>query len=187
MERKMVKSFMGTASTDKALAIIPPQEGITELVNVNFFADAIGTYKKYPASVQTSASAACAASTTLVLVCASDGTFNGHTLTTSDYVIIADSSGTGLQLRTVSNAGTHSGTALTLSITLGATATCAAGDKVYIVKAADITSRATTADETRIDAKNQGASYYRMPIAVEVNATGTDTLDGTFEVWAPVV
>jgi len=172
-------SFYATGS-GSAEAIIGAAGGLIHCTNLSLFSDAVGTLKFYLASQRTTANAAVAASATLTIDTNPLGYVGGAVLTASDYVIVADSSGTGYQLRSVSVVGAVSGSVVEL--TLGAVMTCAAGDVVFVVRAANIISRATTADEATTDAKDQFNGFSDMPCAVLVTATGTDEVSGTFDV-----
>lgn len=175
-----VGSFAGVISTDRALAVIPPQNGVVQLSNVNFFADAVGTYKILRPRHRTTANAAVTADTALPIVTDSNGYVGGKVISTSDFVLVADTSGTGWQLIAISAVGAVASSVVEL--TLASNVEVASGDYIYIVRAEDILSRATTADENRVDAKDQGTSFDNMPIAVEIAATGSNTLSGTYDV-----
>jgi len=172
-------SFHATGS-GSATAIIGAAAGLIRCTNLSLFSDAVGTLKFYLANAVTTSGAALAAGTGLSINTDSEGKVAGAVLTTNDYVIIADSSGTGYQLRSISNVADVSDDKVTL--TLGASATCASGDEVFVVRAADIISRATTDDEATTDAKDQFNGYFKMPVAVVVTATGTDEVSGTYDV-----
>jgi len=172
-------SFYATGS-GSATAIIGAAGGLIHCTNLSLFSDAVGTLKFYLASQRTTANAAVAASATLVIDTDTLGYVGGAVLTTNDFVIVADSSGTGYQQRSISVVGAVSSN--TVELTLGATMTCAAGDVVYVVRAANIISRATTNDEATTDAKDQFNGFRDFPVSVVVTATGTDTLSGTYDV-----
>jgi len=172
-------SFYATGS-GSATAIIGASGGLIRCTNLSLFSDAVGTLKFYLANERTTANAAVAASATLVIDTDASGYVGGAVLTTNDYVIVADSSGTGYQLRSISAVAAVSSS--TVSLTLGATITCAEGDVIYVVRAANIISRATTNDESTTDAKDQFNGFSDYPVAVVVTATGTDTVSGTYDV-----
>ena len=183
MSLRVIKkgSVAGVIASNLATVTIAPQDGLTELTNVNFFSDAVGTYKIYRPRHQTTANAAVAASATLVIDTDTEGKVGGSVIGATDYILVADTSGTGWQLVDVSSVAAVSSS--TVSLTLGSSITCSADDGIYIVRVADILSRATTDDERVIDAKDQAVSFDRMPMVLQIAATGTNELTATFEVF----
>ncbi len=176
--------FRASGTTGACIAVVGPEPGQIVAESVSYTCDAAGTLKFYRARQKTTAAAACSAATGLKISTDAAGKVGGAVLTTSDYVIIGDSSGTGFQVRSLSvvaAVGTGAN-ASTVQLTLGATATCAAGDFIYIVRAADIHSL-TTAQETKTNLLNLFNSYRRMPVAVELNgSTGSKFFSGTYVV-----
>ena len=179
-----LRSFQGVITSNLALAILSGQRGVIDILNLNFFSDAVGTLKFYLASLKESANAAVAADTALTIDTDTDGFVGDNAVvTTNDKVIVLDStapSGQGLQLRGISAVAAVSSS--TVLLTLDANITCKVDDVVYIVRSADIVSRATTDDERTTDAKDQASSKDGFPIAIEVSATGTNELSGKVRV-----
>jgi len=173
--------FRGSGTTASAKAYVGPEGGQIHCDSLSYTDDDAGLLKFYLAKQKTSANAACSASATLVIDTDSAGKVGGAVLTTNDYVLVADSSGTGWQLRSISNVAAVPSS--TVSLTLGTAATCAADDLIYVVRAADIHS-ITTAAETKTNLLNLFSSYEMMPVAVELtsNSTGSHFFSGTYHV-----
>lgn len=169
----------GTTATG-VMAFVGPENGQIVCDSLSYTGDAAGLLKFYRAKQKTTANAACATSTALKLNTDVAGKLAGAVLTTSDVLIIADSSGTGLQLRTISAvAAVSSGT---VTVTLSATAVAAAGDRVYVVRLADIHS-ITIAAETKVNLLNLFNSFSGMPVVVEITgSTGSKFFSGTYNV-----
>lgn len=173
--------FSGSGTSAAATSFVGPEAGVTVCTSMSWTNDAAGTLKFYRAKQKTTANAACSASTTLVIDTDSAGKVGGAVLTTNDFVLIEDSSGTGWQKRTLASVGAVSSS--TVSLTLGATATCADGDRIWIVRAADVPT-ITLAAATVQDMGPLWNSYPNMPVYVEQNsdATGSHYHCGVYEV-----
>jgi len=173
MKIKAFRTYAGAVGTDIATAIVRPEEGVFHCKQLAFFSDAIGTFKVHIGSVSDLVNAAVAASTTCVINTNSAGDVKGYTPTTSDGIIIESDSG-GYLFRQISAVASVS--SATVSLTLDAAVTCSANDTFWIVKAADILSRTTTADERVTELRDSFSSNHRAPVAVEVSATGVNEL-----------
>ena len=174
--------FMGAGTTNSAVAVIRPKSGVIACDSLSYTDDDAGLLKFYLPKFLTTANAAVAASTTLVVVTDASGYIaDNAVLTTNDYALVEDSSGTGWQLRSIAAVGAVSSS--TVSLTLGATITCASGDTIYIVRAADIHS-ITTAAETRVNLLNLFFGYENMPVAIELTSgsTGSHFVSGSYHV-----
>lgn len=172
--------FQGVITSNLALAILAAADGRTDILNLNFFADAIGTLKFYRPSIKTTAAADLSSGTALDIDTDASGFIDdGAVVTTNDFVIIADSAvgGSGHQLRAISNVGAVSSNVVRLTV---ASSDVQEDDIVYIVRIANVVSRATGVDEIVVDAKDQATSFPNFPLAIEVAATGTNELSGTF-------
>ena len=177
---RQIGMFQGVITSNLALFIFPPNDGQIDILNLNFFSDAIGTLTFYRANLKEKAAAALSAGTGLQIDTDAAGLVtDGAVVTTSDFVIATDASGVG-QLRGISTVSAVASSVVTL--TLDANATVADNQAVYIVRAANVVQRATTNDERTIDAKDQATSFDKRPLAVEVSATGTNELSGKFRI-----
>lgn len=169
----------GTTATG-VVAFVGPENGQIVCDSLSYTGDAAGLLKFYRAKQRTTMNAACATSTALKINTDAAGKVGGAVLTSSDVVVIADSSGTGLQIRTISSVAAVSSSTVTL--TLGATAVAAAGDRVYVVRLADIHS-ITIGAETKVNLLNLFNSYLNMPVVVEITgSTGSKFFSGTYQV-----
>lgn len=179
---RVVKTMsFGVSGTNTATTFLGPENGQLICRHLSFTSPGAGTLVVYPASQRTTANAACAASATLVIDTDASGYVGGAVLTTNDLVIIADSSGTGMQLRTISNvAGVSSST---VTLTLGATATCSEDDVIFVVRAANVLTY-TVADETvrGLDGAFSGFKNGE-PVALLMTATGTCRMCGLVDVY----
>lgn len=148
--------------------------------SLSYTCDATGTLKFYLAREATICALALANGTGLKINTDAAGKVGGALITTSDIVLVMHSGASGAQLRTVSSvAAVSSGT---VTLTLGANATAALGDKIYIVRAADIHTIVTAA-ETKTDLGALFCSYPRMPVAVELaGSTGAKHFSALYEV-----
>jgi hypothetical protein len=157
--------------TDSATAFVEPGNGISVARNLWFDSPAAGTLVANRAKQETTANAAVSNSDSLDIDTDSAGKVGGAVLTTNDYVIVQNSSGTGdiWYLQSISNVGAVSGSVVTL--TLGGNIYCAASDAVFVVRAADIVTM-TTADETVNNLQYAFNGYEGMPIGVVLTATG---------------
>lgn len=67
-----------------------------------------------------------------------------------------------------------------VTLTLGAVATCASGDVLYVVRAADVHS-VTIAAESKSNLLNMFNGYIGYPVAVEITgSTGSKFFSGTY-------
>lgn len=167
--------------TNSAAVTIGPENGAIVARSVWYTSPGAGTLKIYRAKPahDTEANAAVSASTTLVIDTDANGYVGGSVVTTNDYVLVFDSSGNGPQLRSISNVGAVSSSTVTL--TLGAALTCAADDKVYIVRQADIVTL-VTANETAKDLQQVFNGYRNSPVHALLEATGTCRLSVAYDV-----
>lgn len=171
-------TFFASGTAGTVYAYVGPVTGRAVCDSLAYDCDAAGTLKFYLARQKTTANAACSASATLVIDTDAAGKVGGAVLTTSDYVLIEDSSGTGWQLRSISAVAAVSSS--TVSLTLGATATCAASDGIWIVRAANILS-IVTADETQNKLEDLFSSFPGFPVCVALTgSTGSKTVSGTY-------
>jgi hypothetical protein len=141
---------------------------------------AIGTLKVYRASQKTKANAAVAASATLIVKTDAAGKVAGAVITTNDYVLVHDGSGS-YQLRGINTVGTVSSE--TVELTLASAITCSALERVYIVRAADIATLATAA-ETQKDLRYVFNTFPGFPASVLLEATGTCRMSVSYDTEA---
>jgi hypothetical protein len=170
---KIVKrQTVSATGTNTTTAVIPPYNGQIVARNIWYDSPDAGTLTVYPASGKTTANAAVAAATTIVIVTDSAGKVDGAVIAATDWLIVHDSTagGSGWQLRDVSTVAAVSSS--TVSIVVTAALTCAAGDAVYIVRVADIAAH-TTAAETIKDLAYLFSGYPDCPVALVLAATGT--------------
>jgi hypothetical protein len=177
----MAKKFMfraaGTAASG-TVAFLDKCNGQIVCDSLSYTGDAAGLLKFYRARQKNTANAACAASTTLKINTDAAGKVGGAVLTTSDFILVNDSAGAGWQLRTIGAVGAVSSSVVTL--TLGAAATCASGDVLYVVRAADVHS-VTIAAESKSNLLNMFNGYIGYPVAVEITgSTGSKFFSGTY-------
>ena len=179
----MAKKFMfrcsGTTATG-VITVLDKCNGQIVCESLSYTGDAAGLLKFYRARNKSTANAACAASTTLKINTDAAGKVGGAVLTTSDFILVNDSAGAGWQLRTIGAVGVVSSRVVTL--TLGATATCASGDVLYVVRAADVHS-VTIGNETKNNLLNMFNGYLNYPVAVEITgSTGSKFCSGTYTI-----
>ncbi len=141
----IARKMMYADGTNSAAGFVSPGNGVAVVRSMWYTSPGAGTLKFYPANAMTRAAAAVAASATLTIDTDSNGYVGGAVLTTSDWVLVADDSGTGWQARSISAVGTVASEVV--SLTLNTTITCADANPVYVVRDADIVTL-TTADET---------------------------------------
>jgi hypothetical protein len=171
---------VAASGSDTATAVIDPKNGTVKVRTLNYTSPAAGTLKAYRGRFNATANAAVSASATLVIDTDSAGKVGGAVLTTNDYVLV-ESAANGWQLRSISNVGAVSSS--TVSLTLGSAITCAADDRVWVIRAADIAS-ITTGTETVNGLYDAFVSYSGGPLALQLAATGTCTLTASWEEWA---
>lgn len=168
----------GTAAT--GVLTVVKENGQVVCKSLSYTDDAAGLLKFYRASQKTTANAACSSSTTLKINTDASGYVNGAVLTTSDYVIVDNGSGSW-QVRSIGTVGAVASSVVTL--TLGSAATVASGATVYVVRAAEIHS-VTTANETRVNLLDMFNSFRDYPVAIELTgSTGSKFFSGVYEVW----
>lgn len=180
--RILEKGMFFATGTDSASYTIPETIGQAICSRLGWDSPGAGTLVIYRAGYRTKASAAVSNSTSLVIV-ATSGTVEGYTPTTSDYVLVFNSSGTGTKwyLQSISDAG--SGTGATKTLTLGGAIYCSANDAVYIVSNSDgdiITL--TTASESVRDLYDAFCSRRCKPVHLVLAATGTCRFQGLYNV-----
>jgi len=157
--------------TNTASLTIPEGHGQVVCESLWYTSPGAGTLVIYRVKQKATANAAVAADTALVIDTDSAGKVGGAVLTTSDYVLVFDSGGTGgWQLSAVSAVAAVSSS--TVSLTLGTAITCAAGDSVFVCRAADIVTM-VTATETQKDIRNAFNGFRAMPVHAVLAATGT--------------
>jgi len=178
MKRGMFRASGSTATG--VVAFAGPEAGQIVCDSLSYTGDAAGVLKFYRAKQRITAAAACTGSATLSINTDAAGKVGGAVVTTSDYVIIESSTSAGTQLRSVGTVGAVSSGKVAL--TLGAVATCASGDVVYLVRAADIHS-ITVAAESKTNLLHLFNSYKRFPVAIEITgSTGAKLVSGTYTV-----
>lgn len=97
--------------------------------------------------------------------------FKGHTLTTSDYVLVADSG--GLKLRVIASVVDDSAK-LYCHITVAALASApAAGQKIWIVRAADIDTY-VSGGTSRVEFTDRVAGNVGAPLAISCTSNGSN-------------
>jgi len=179
----MAKKFMFRASGTTAtgvLTVLDKCSGQIICDSLSYTGDAAGLLKFYRSRNKGTANAACANSTTLKINTDAAGKVGGAVLTTSDFILVNDSAGAGWQLRTISAVAAVSSGAVTL--TLGAAATCASGDVLYVIRAADVHS-VTIGNESKSNLLNMFSGYPNYPVAVEITgSTGSKFFSGTYTV-----
>jgi hypothetical protein len=177
--RKNMFRASGTAATG-TVAVLDMFNGQIVCDSLSYTGDAAGLLKFYRARNKGTANAACSANTTLKINTDAAGKVGGAVLTTSDYILVRDSASAGWQLRSISNVGAVSSSVVTL--TLGAAATCASGDVLFVVRAADIHS-VTIGAETKLNLLNMFNGFPNYPVAVEITgSTGSKFFSGTYTV-----
>ena len=179
----MAKKFMfrcaGTAASG-VMTVLDKCNGQIVCESLSYTGDAAGLLKFYRARNKGTANAACAGSATLKINTDAAGKVGGAVLTTSDFILVNDSAGAGWQLRTIGAVGAVSSGVVTL--TLGAVATCASGDMLYVVRAADVHS-VTIGAETKNNLLNMFNGYLNYPVAVEITgSTGSKFCSGTYQI-----
>ena len=170
---KIIKRDMFYATGSGSAAVFLPQDnGQIVCRSMWYTSAAAGTLKFYRARQSATANAAVSASTTLVVKTTVLGYVGGAVLTTNDFVLV-ESSANGWQYRTIATvAGVSSST---VSLILGSAITCAAGETIHIVRAADVVS-ATTGTETQRDLRYVFNGFLNRPVYVLLTAAGTDLL-----------
>ena len=177
--RKYMFRAAGTAATG-TVAVLDQINGQILCDSLSYTGDASGLLKFYRARNKGTANAACAGSATLKINTDAAGKVGGAVLTTSDFILVNDTAGAGWQLRSISVVGAVSSSVVTL--TLGAVATCASGDMLYVVRAADVHS-VTIGAETKLNLMNMFNGIPRYPVAVEITgSTGSKFFSGTYTV-----
>ena len=164
-----------------AEVMIKSHNGMVVCRNLWYTSADAGTIGIYRARQKTTANAADSASVTLVINTDVLGYVGGSVLVAGDFVIVADSSGTGWQRREIDSGGVAGVSDSTVSLTLTAAATCSADDVIFIVRTADIVSL-TTAAETVRNEPYVFNGYRNMPVAVLLTATGADKLSIAYNI-----
>jgi len=181
MQKTKLGMFYGTGS-GTAKATIGAEVGQIVCARMAYTSAAAGTLVIYRPDIAARANAAVSASATLVIKTDATGYVEGYTPTTSDYVLVGNSttSGTTWYLQSISSvAGVSSSTR---SLGLGGNIYCAADDFVFICKAANLVS-ITTGTETVNQIYDAFVGFKNMPVHVLLTATGTDMVSGKYEVW----
>ena len=179
MAKKLMFRASGTTAAG-TISVLGDCNGQIVCESLSYTGDAAGLLKFYRARNKNTANAACASSTTLKINTDAAGKVGGALLTTSDFILVNDSAGAGWQLRTIGAVGTVSSGVVTL--TLGAAATCASGDQLFVVRAADVHS-VTIAAESKTNLLNMFNGYRGYPVVVEITgSTGSKFFSGTYSV-----
>jgi len=165
--------------TNTAAFFVPQSNGWSRAESLWYTSPAAGTLEIFRARSKTTAYAAAAASQTLVIDTDASGYVGGAVLTTDDFVLVSDTTGTGFQYSAaITNVAAVSSNTVTLTLTN--TVTCAAGDTIFVVRVADVVSL-TTANETAQNLAHVFSSYLQMPLYVLLSATGACQISAEME------
>ena len=176
------KDMFSVTGTNTASVTIPSDHRII-CTRLGWDSPGAGTLVLYRASYRTKANAAVSNSTTLVIDTDASGTCEGYTITTNDYVLVSNDSGTGTAwyLQSVSTVGAVSSS--TRSLVLGGAIYCSADAAVYIVPAAQITTWTTAAESVR-NIQDAFCSFKAYPVHLLLTATGTCRFNGSIDIYA---
>lgn len=179
---KGINTFFGTGS-GTASVTIPQESGQIVCQRLGWDSAATGTLVIYRGSYRCKANAAVAADTTLVIKTDAAGKVEGYTPTTSDYVLVNNSTSGATRWYLASISSVAAVSSSTRSLGLGGAVTCAADDAIFIVSNSlgDIISMATAAESVR-DIYYAFCSRRGMPVHLLLTATGTDRIFGMYTV-----
>lgn len=160
--------------------LLGPVNGQILIRKINCTSDKAGSMLRfYPAKQQTTVRATSAAGATNLYISAPLAVVDGAVLTTSDYVIVLTAGGVFMDLIAAVDA-TEGAEKLTLTSNIPSGKGGAVGDKVFIVRAADLASVACGAASLSLEF--QSAGFDRNPIGIRLDSTSAGYLSGLAEV-----
>lgn len=180
-DQKKVDAYQGVIASNLATKMLAAEDGIISLLSTNFFSDAVGTLKFFRYDKKTTLDSAESASDTIDLKTDAAGDIGKHTPVAGDFLAVPVVGGV-LEYHALDSVGAVSAGVRTFNLAGAASVTVAAGETVYLCRAAEVMSRATTDDERVIDGRDLANSKEFFPLYIEVSATGTNELSGTYEV-----
>lgn len=180
-----VDSFSGTR-TDSAAALnvyIPARDGVIYNQSLCLDVSTNANVTIYRGKYSKEMAAAASSATNVWIHTTSSNKVAGFTPTSSDYIIVNDSTGTGYQLSQIIEAKGYTNATRRTEYGLATAITAADGDDVYFVDATynlTIPGKAST-DQTNL--KNLFTSYRDQPLCIQVPTTaGTCVVGGTIKV-----
>jgi len=181
MQKMKMGMFYGTGS-GSCSATIGAEVGQIVCARLGYTSAASGVLEFYRPDIVARANAAVTNSTALVIKTDSVGHVEGYHPTTSDFILVGNSSGTGNAWYLQTIAGYAAVSSSTVAVTAGGNIYCAADDHIFICKAANVVV-AVTGTETVNQVYDAFVGFKNMPVHVLLTATGTDRVHGKFEVW----
>lgn len=172
---KRVGTFIGSGG----VAFLPPEEGVIVLDSVNYETTSAGTFRV----IRPSATASVVSNGLTILylrVDPSTGNVGAYVVTTNDHVLIYSPASGSVALRSVASIGSWTNTQAWRAFTLNSPATSTTNDVVYLAKTNHTFSRSESASTVRLGLPNQGSSFYKKPLFVEM--PGAVYLNGMYSV-----
>ena len=171
------------SGTTTASFTLPPGVGQIVCTRLGWDGPAAGTLAIYVASFKCKANAAVATSTALTIKTDASGYVEGYTPTSSDYVIVNNSTSGTTRWYLASISVVAAVSSSTRLLTLASNVVCAASDSIYIVSNSlgDIITF-TIASESVRNVQDAFVGRRGLPVHILMSATGTNRFNGVYEI-----
>lgn len=176
--KKFIPFAAGHATASEK--ILGPFNGQILVRKINSTSDKAGSLLKFfAAKQQTAVRATSAAGATALYITAAAAVVDGAILTTSDYVVVFTAGGVFMS-KIASVTATPGAEAVATTGNIPSGMGGAVGDKVYIVRAADISSVASGAASLSLEYQSAGHDGY--PLVITLDSTSAGYFSGLVEI-----